>query len=131
MLKMNLSRYCVAVIILLLSQLVSAAEKQPFDQTVFEQLQNDGKVVLVDVYAGWCPTCLKQQKILSNYLESHPSRELHILEVNFDDQKEALKSLKARRQSTLILYKGTERLWFSVAETSQDLITAEIEKAFE
>lgn len=51
---------------------------------------------------------------------------LHILEVNFDQDKAAVKRFRAPRQSTLLLYRGEEQLWFSVAETRQEAIFAAI-----
>lgn len=131
MLKRSVSRAVVVVLVALLSQISVAEGKQPFTQAVFEKLQADNKVVLVDVFADWCSTCAKQKKVIQSYLDKHPERELHILEVNFDEQKEVVKQFRAPRQSTLLLYKGLDQFWYSVAETREEIVTAEIEKAFD
>ncbi len=34
-------------------------EKEPFTEERFEELQKAGEVILVDVFADWCPTCVK------------------------------------------------------------------------
>jgi hypothetical protein len=38
---------------------------------------------------------------------------------------------RAPRQSTFVLYKGNQQVWFSVAETRYDIIEENLEKAFE
>lgn len=107
-----------------------ALDKEPFSDARFAQLQSEGKVVLVDVYADWCPTCKKQQTALQAYRDANPDKVFHILEVDFDKDKAQVSALRAPRQSTLLLYKGSKQFWFSVAETRPDVIAAELNKAF-
>ncbi len=109
--------------------LANALDKESFTQERFDQLTSNGHTVLVDVYATWCPTCAKQREVLEAYQAANPDSELHILEVDFDDQKDVVRQFRAPRQSTLYLYKGNEQVWFSVAETDADTIVGEIEKA--
>ena len=108
-----------------------SAEKTPFSLAQFEQLKSQGKVVLVDVYADWCSTCKKQQKAFKAYFDKHPERDLHVLEVDFDKQKDVVTMLGAPRQSTLLLFKGNHQFWFSVAETRPQIIESKIEQAFD
>ena len=107
-----------------------AMDSTPFTKAKFDELQSQGKVVLVDVHAKWCSTCKKQQKALKTYFENNPERELHVFKVDFDDQKDIVTMFRAPRQSTFVLFKGTEQLWFSVAETRYDVIEENLEKAF-
>ncbi len=108
----------------------AAVEKKPFDKTRFDALRSAGEVVLVDVFADWCSTCARQQEVIKAYVADNPERELHILEVNFDRDKEWVRHFRAPRQSTLLLYSGEDQIWFSVAETRPDVIRAEFDKAF-
>ena len=103
-----------------------ALDKEPFSPERFAALQAENQLVLVDIYATWCPTCAQQREILKAYRAEHPDVALHILEVNFDDDKASVKRFRAPRQSTLLLYRGEEQLWFSVAETRQEAIFAAI-----
>jgi thioredoxin 1 len=107
-----------------------ALDKEPFSEARFAQLQSEGKVVLVDVYADWCPTCKKQQAALQAYRDANPDKVFHILEVDFDNDKAQVSALRAPRQSTLLLFKGGKQFWFSVAETRPEVIAAELNKAF-
>ncbi len=106
------------------AQSAYSQEKEAFTQERFEALQAEGALILLDVFADWCPTCAQQQKVLGAYQEEHPDVPLFILQIDFDDQKEWVKEFRAPRQSTLILYRGEERIWFNVAETSRDVIFA-------
>lgn len=106
-------------------------EKEAFTQERFESLQEEGALILLDVFADWCPTCAKQQEVLNAYQEEHPYVPLHVLQINFDDQKEWVKKFRAPRQSTLILYRGEEQIWFNVAETSREVIFAALNEGAE
>ena len=110
---------------------LQAQEKETFTEERFEELQAEGAVILVDIWASWCPTCAQQQEILAAFQAEHPDAEFHILEVDFDDRKDLVTRFEAPRQSTLILYRGEERLWFSVAETRRDRIFSELLAAIE
>lgn len=107
-----------------------AVEHEPYTADRFESLQASGAVVLLDVYADWCSTCAKQQAVLEKYKTTNPDKKLHILRVDFDKQKEVVKQFRAPRQATLLLYKGQEQFWYSVAESRFEVIEAEINKAF-
>ncbi|GHG60678.1 hypothetical protein GCM10010919_04320 [Alishewanella longhuensis] len=100
--------------------------KQPFTEDVFRQAQADGKLILIDVFAPWCPTCRKQHAVLNDYLAANPQSELLVLEVDFDNQKEWVTYFKAPRQSTLVLYRGEEQLWLTVAQTKEKDVFAAI-----
>lgn len=120
----------VASLVLALSAMPAAAQqKEAYTDARFAALQAQGALILLDVFADWCPTCALQQRILAEYSEQHPDVPLHTLTIDFDSQKEVVQRFRAPRQSTLILYRGTERLWFGVAETRADVIFAEINRA--
>ena len=103
--------------------------KEPFSPERLKALQAAGEVVLLDVFADWCPTCAQQQKVLAAYRAQHPDVKFHVLEINFDRDKQWVREYRAPRQSTLILYRGEQQFWYSVAETRQDVIFAELNKA--
>lgn len=107
----------------------ATAASEPFSQARFESLQKEGMLVLIDVAADWCPTCTEQAKVVERYRKERPDVPLHVLRVDFDGQKEWVRHFRAPRQSTLILYRGGEQVWFSVAETDPAAIHAAIDAA--
>lgn len=114
---------------LALLSFTASAQKQPFNETLYQQYQDSEQVYLVDVFATWCPTCKKQSKIIDQYFSENPDSKIKVLVVDYDDQKEWVTHFRAPRQSTLLLYKGEKQLWFSVAETSKDKIFTQLKQA--
>ncbi|ROQ21426.1 thioredoxin [Marinimicrobium koreense] len=122
---MSILKYMLAMIsfTFALNAVSAEVEKVPFTEERFKALQTQSDtLILLDVHAEWCPTCAKQGEALAEYQTENPEVPLTILNIDFDDQKEWVKHFKAPRQSTLILYKGEDRLWFSVAETRKEVI---------
>lgn len=116
-------------LMLLLSALVmtfSVFAKTPFTEAAFKEAQANNEVILIDVFATWCPTCKRQSMILADYFHKNPASKVKVLVVDFDEQKDWVSYFKAPRQSTLILYKGEKQVWFSVAETKADAITQQL-----
>ena len=108
---------------------LTAQGKEPFSEARFATLQAEGALVLVSVHADWCGTCARQSDILSAFPEKNPNTELFILTVDFDKQKDWVRHFGAPSQSTLILFRGDERVWFSVGETGEDEIYGRITSA--
>ena len=105
---------------------LAAQEKEAFSEERFQALQAEDALILIDVYADWCPTCAAQQEVLASFKEKHPDVGLHVLTVDFDDQKEWVKHFKAPRQGTFILFRGEEQIWYAVAETREAEIFAQL-----
>ena len=102
---------------------------EPFSESRFRELQGQNALILVDVTADWCPTCSHQRRVIASYLAERPEVELRVLELDFDRQKDWVVRLKAPQQSTLLLFRGSTQIWFSVAETRADVIFRAIDEA--
>ena len=118
-----------ALMLIIAMTALPALAKQAFTEQAFKQAQAANELVLIDVYASWCPTCKKQSKVLDAYFAEYPDSKLQVLVVDFDDQKDWVSFFKAPRQSTFLLYRGDEQLWFSVAETNKERIFARLRDA--
>jgi thioredoxin 1 len=126
----RVAAFAVAFAFALLAAPYSGAlEKEPYSAERLSELQSEGALVLVDVFAEWCPTCALQQQVLEKYVALHPEVDLRVLVVDFDNDRTSVRALRAPRQSTLLLFKGEQQYWFSVAETREDVIFAAINRA--
>lgn len=125
-----LTRTFTLLLLAAFAPLASALDREPFTPERFAELQNQNEVILVDVYADWCPTCAKQKAVLESYRKAYPDNRFYLLGVNFDRDKAHVSALRAPRQSTLLLFNGTEQYWYSVAETREEVIFAELNKVF-
>lgn len=99
-----------------------AATVQPFSAAALEAAQRQGRPILVDVYADWCPVCRAQHNVLGRLLPKKEFENLVVLRLNFDTQKDAWKKLGVRRQSTLIVFRGSNEVRRSVAVTDSSAI---------
>ena len=69
-----------------------AVGETEFTMEAFKAAQKDGKSILVDVWASWCPTCKAQGPILKGYLARPENKDVVFLRVNFDTQLDVLKA---------------------------------------
>ena len=109
-----------------------AKAETPFTTKALQAAQASGQPVLVHVHADWCPNCVAQKKILSKLLAQPELKAYQVLQVDFDTQTEvvkALKVLKVRYQSTLIVYKDGKEVGRSTGSTSESEIAALLKKA--
>jgi thiol-disulfide isomerase/thioredoxin len=83
-----------------------AAQPIPFTASAFAAAQADGKPILVDVTAPWCPVCARQHPILSELEQTPELLDLVVFDVDFDSQKDVLKGFGVHLQSTLIVFSG-------------------------
>jgi thiol-disulfide isomerase/thioredoxin len=106
-----------------------AAGEQSFTPPAFETAQKAGKVILIDVTASWCPTCKVQKSILDKLMTEPAYRDIVILSVDFDTQKDVLRRFGVRSQSTLIAFRGTAEHGRSVGDTNPASIRALLDMA--
>jgi thiol-disulfide isomerase/thioredoxin len=99
-----------------------AAEEQPFTQQAFQAAQAQGRSILVEIHASWCPTCQAQRPILARLFGEPQFKDLAVFRVDFDSQKAEVRRFRATVQSTLITFKGNEEVARSVGDTQPDSI---------
>jgi len=119
----------VAAVALLGVLPASAAEWKPFSAAAFAEAQKEGKSILVDIFAPWCPTCRAQNPILVQLTREPQFNNLVVFKVDFDNQKGDVRALKAQQQSTLIAYKGETEKGRSVGMTDEKSIAALVNSA--
>jgi thioredoxin 1 len=105
-----------------------ATETKTFDQASFAAAQKAGKPIFVAIHASWCPTCRAQKPILSELMAEPKFKNLVYFVIDFDSQKDAVKYFGARRQSTLIGFKGATETGRSVGDTDPSSIAALLNK---
>lgn len=108
----------LVAVVLLGAQPAGAAEWKDFTAEEFAAAQEAGKPILIDVFAAWCPTCRAQNPILVQLTREPKYKDLVVFKVDFDGQKDVLRSLDVRSQSTLIVFKGEKEIARSVGDTS-------------
>lgn len=97
-----------------------AFSARPYDQAAFDAALAAKKPVLLHVTAPWCPTCKAQKPILSKLSGSPKFKDVVAFDIDFDTQKDLLRTLNVRTQSTLIAYKDGKEIGRSTGDTTPD-----------
>lgn len=118
----------LAALILVGAVPATAAEWKEFSPEALAAAQEAGKPILVDVFAAWCPTCRAQNPILVKLTKDPKYKNLLVLKADFDAQKEDLRALNVRSQSTLIVFKEGKEVDRSVGDTSELSIEGLLDK---
>lgn len=116
------SLLAASAIIVLSTQLTSAAEMKRFDQASFEAAQAHDRPIVVDIAATWCPTCAAQKPIIESLAADPAYKEMVVFHADFDAQKDVVRDLGAQTQSTLIAYDGGTETDRSVGDTDPQSI---------
>lgn len=105
-----------------------AAAPLPFDPAAFQQAQADGKTIVVDFHADWCPTCKKQAPVIVELLKEERFAGMVVFVADYDTQIELKRQLKVSRQSTLVVFKGEKEVGRSTGVTRKAGIASLFEK---
>jgi len=125
-----LSKAGLALAMIISTTIVAAAaERKTFDDKAFAAAQAEGKPILIDISASWCPTCQAQKPIIEKLSSEPRYKDLTILDVDFDTRKDVLRKFGAQVQSTLIVFKGDKETGRSVGSTSESAIDGLMRKA--
>ena len=127
--KGTLIKTLVAVGAFVAATAAQAFEAKPYDAAAFKAAQAAGSPILVHVTAPWCPTCKAQHAALDGINKNADYAKVAVFDVDFDTQKDALKSFKANSQSTLIAYKGTAETGRLVGATQAGAIEGLLKSA--
>ena len=85
---------------------VQAAEFADFDRAAFEAAQAQGRPILLDVHAWWCPVCGSQARTIKRLATPEAYPKLIVFRINYDTQKDVWRSFGVTKQATLIAFHG-------------------------
>jgi thiol:disulfide interchange protein len=101
----------------------------PFDARSFAVAQAAGQPILVHVTAVWCETCQRQKPIVAKLMDQRDFAGMALFGVDFDKQRDALRTFKAQSQSTMIVFKGKHEVARAVGVTDPAQIEALLRRA--
>jgi thioredoxin 1 len=95
-----------------------AFARSSFSDAAFKSAAKSGQPVLIEFHADWCPTCRAQEKVVNALVVDPAYRNVIVLRVLFDSEKDLLKRFRVRQQSTLIMYRNGEETARAVGMTN-------------
>lgn len=119
---MSVLRIVAATLALAVTSPALAAERQPFTPAALAAAQAQGRPVLVDVAAWWCPVCASQERTIKAITAAPQYDKLLILKLNYDKQKPEWRALGVSKQATLIGYRGRQEVGRVAFQTNKELI---------
>lgn len=100
-----------------------------FDKATFEAAQAAGKSILLHVAATWCETCEAQRVVIEKLEKNSTFKDLVVLVIDFDKQKDVMRSFNVSQRSTLIAFKGKAEMGRMAGNTTLPVIKALMTKA--
>jgi thioredoxin 1 len=93
-------------------------DTRPFTKEAFDAAASEGKTILVDFYAPWCPVCRAQEPKVKARLNGD-FRHVVAFRVDYDSNAALRKAMGVQKQSTLILFQGAKEV-ARLSYTSED-----------
>ena len=90
-----------------------------FNKELFDKVQSEGKVVVVNSWAKYCSSCASQMKVLNKAKNEFDNIEYFTFEIT---NKEVAKLLNVQYQTTLLIFKDDKEIYRSIGETSREKI---------
>jgi thioredoxin-like negative regulator of GroEL len=102
----------------------TAAEYRDFDRVSFAAAQAQGRPILVDVSAWWCPVCASQHRTIKRAVADAAYNRLIIFHVSYDNQAPIWRSFGVHTQGTLIGFDHGHEIGRLAFVTNRDKISA-------
>lgn len=115
---MKIINKAVLVSLLIWTSSIFAAG-QPITLTEFADIEKQGKSAVISVHADWCSTCKSQDKVLAVFMKELEYKNVAFYQIDYDTQKDLLKTLKVRTQSTIIVYKNGKEVARATGDTKE------------
>lgn len=112
-----------------LAALAASAAEVPFDKARFDTALAQGKPVIVDFAASWCPTCKAQKPIVDSLLKETKMQPVTLFAADYDKEVALKKRLGVTMQSTFVVFKGGKEVGRSTGQTQKAEIAALFDKA--
>ena len=116
------------VAVLFAAMPAAAAEERAFNRAEFTAALDQGRPIIVEVRAWWCPVCASQRRTIRAAASSPQFGKLVIFEINYDRQETEWKSFNVHKQGTLIAFRDSRELGRIEFETDKAKINALLAK---
>ncbi len=114
---------------LFLAAAAALAAELPFSKPAFDKALAEGKPVVVDFSATWCPTCKAQKPLVQSLLKEPKRQPLTLFVADFDKEEALKKEMGVMTQSTFVVFKGGKEVARSTGQTDKAEIATLFDKA--
>lgn len=96
------------------------AQWTQFNAAAFQKAQAEGKTIVIDFHATWCPVCAQQKPILEKLIAEKEFANVVALVADYDTETALKRQMKITSQSTLVVFKGTKEVARSTGSVDPD-----------
>ncbi|MGX5914396.1 thioredoxin family protein [Aliidiomarina sp. Khilg15.8] len=104
-------------------------KQEPFNEEAFNQAQKNGDLILLNFHRPWCPSCLQQKRVLGRYFIDFPNSPVKVFEIDYENQPELVQRFRAADATTLVLFRGETRIWYTQNQTNAPNIYSALQEA--
>ncbi|MCL6683035.1 thioredoxin family protein [Sphingomonas alba] len=124
---MRVTNIILAVLAMTASADVQANGFRSFEPSTFATIQQHQSPAIVFVHATWCPICKSQEATIKKLLATPRFKNVSVLTIDFDSQKQLWQKFGATAQSTIIGFHGrreTSRLAYETDPAKIEAVLA-------
>lgn len=96
------------------------------DTQKLQQLKDDKGVVLVEMYASWCPHCQRMMPVVAEVKEQFAGK-ANVYQFDIDKNEEMADKLGVNTIPTFIVYKNGEEMWRGTGEMEASVLASHIQ----
>ena len=122
-------RFLAAGAGLWLAATAALAAELPYSKAGFDAALAQGKPVIVDFTASWCPTCKQQKPIVQGLLKEKRLQPVTLFVADFDAEDALKQRLRVTMQSTFVVFKAGKEVGRATGQTHKAEIAALFDKA--
>lgn len=101
-----------------------------FDQIKYDAALKAKSKILLHFHADWCPTCIKQEKVLQSLVADPILKDVALFKVDYDHSDTLKKTFKINTQSTMVALNGGVESGRMVGKTSETDVRAFLQSSF-
>ena len=105
------------------------AGEQPYDKAAFDKAVAEGKPVIVDFFADWCPTCKAQKPHVQSILGEAKMKDVTLFIADYDKEKDLKRALRVTQQATFVVFKAGKEVARSTGQTQREQLAALLNRA--
>jgi thioredoxin 1 len=109
--------------------IAAVAAELPFNKARFDAALAQGKPVIVDFSATWCPTCKEQKPIVEGLLKEPRLQPVTFFVADYDTEIALKKRLGITMQSTFVVFKHGKEVGRATGQTEKQAIADLFDKA--
>jgi thioredoxin-like negative regulator of GroEL len=121
---MRVTHLILAALAMTASADAEASDFRSFEPSAFAAIQKQQSPTIVFVHAAWCPICKSQEATIKKLLATPRFKNVSVLTIDFDSQKQLWQKFGASAQSTIIGFHGRRETSRLAYETDPDKIEA-------